>query len=1715
MSASVSARTVAAGMDNHAALPRFVSALPASFVLSPLGTRIANVLLGADCCFRCVLRFLGCRQSVVHEAVVPSVPLPTVISAPEAHPSNTASAAAALDHDEGGAASGPGAAAEADMVQDAVADGQHTAVPGARVTHAHGASADSPVLQGPRGLAAHPISPRPLPEGAVPHLQPAVIADSKKSGFTKCVLAALGCCRSTTPASPPTSSAASRGSRTCLRIRPSLSLVGCRRSSPSATGRSLCCSSRASSQCIAGTIDSDTHTRMLTLAPRSMDAEADPRDTRESRRSGDAASDPVQGPPQPDATPASQADAPRPPKLPAPVEVKEIFKHLVANAFARESGMSFDVEVMPLEHPPRRAQLCPLNNMPRCVLAVQSPFSVEMHVEHPETFTQFEFLTKIPEAKFTVKTTRRKHHILIRSHKQVPPPPVTTVPEISQIGFLHEQIYIADHKFSSAGREDADVLMLGRGRPFYLELVNPQLTMASEAELAALQRTINDANRNRIAVHDLQLVSKDSTMIMKRSADTKSKSYACLVEFEKPVPHSVLEGIAARGSIPLKQRNPTRVPRRADLVRDKMIEAISFEPRETVGSDDPAGDQLVKVVLVRLKTSAGTYVKEFVHGDGGRTEPSLASLAGPGAAKVIELDVLQIHLDWPEVKQPGVRLLIRLASASTADHLGRAALDLVGRDFCDTLLPVPERAGFLAAITAGGCRPLPDRYLPSVFQSAVLVQRPAQAQSGGRRKPAPSADAVPCLMAFHWIEQFDRLWLVIEIELASAAALLSAPGNAPEALAASSPSGPPSAPAPPPLPDSPPDARPAQLTILQSDPTLGPPPRNSPAPGTPDDTLVFPTIASGFHRSPSQLMAFLARLDSALAAQRPYPRLIAFCCRFLRLFCGFERGSFVRFHNDVVGMVELRDNDPAKVHLFTRSDAGQRMDTDPEDWRHAMLRGSMTRHWQDTAGGSSPLVGDPALADFDTTRMLTSVLSSKDLGEFLLRMSVRSVITINIVSKQKVWGLFALHALQPTPLPFYDFTVIQAIGQLISSHIEAELLQQDSVGSLSLPTSPPSLPSANQNGVCLPILGSANPSSSLSNALAAMAARPTKLNTQIRQPVFLNGDKDSQDFNMTFLIHMMSELAPLFEINAGIISLPSSSKLLLYELGRDRVHYGYGSDIGLLPRHPSETLAIKNSLEGILTFLKIAQFPSLIASHKTNVDLAQGEIVKLLPGYILSGEARQILDAHHDAFEEYPGMLLVPLSNDGQSFMVFLRARKPLGIRLISAPPEDITSICTEWTTYEINLVLLTPLHALINTAEAAMEEAAKRSDPAGLLDKLQTVRDTSVSLVPLMHDLLHLLQSRSGQLVFRREPFSVADAVRRASRMLLASVYTTGDTTLDLSISDDLADVMLIGDASKLRQIVWNQCAAVMPVVHGKTTLHLSVGVEDRTADSLTLVIRASSSETSKRSMEASRRAANETLRATGLSFHVMSQLVAARRGTIWDEPHELRVSMHFEIQPAPRPAALIAPAADAEAAPAVSAAEVQAPAGSSSTGERAESEQASVAPRQTRILVAEDNPVNRQVLCRRLRAHLVSEAHDGSACVSMFAAAVLDGGAGGDACDLILMDVQMPECDGIEATRQIRALEAAHGLARTPIIGVSANVSVADWTRCREAGMDGFVPKPTNFKLIEAMIAEIRRGCIREFPPADNITQSHTAPGWFDPATTTAVFAPPAILQ
>ena len=113
--------------------------------------------------------------------------------------------------------------------------------------------------------------------------------------------------------------------------------------------------------------------------------------------------------------------------------------------------------------------------------------------------------------------------------------------------------------------------------------------------------------------------------------------------------------------------------------------------------------------------------------------------------------------------------------------------------------------------------------------------------------------------------------------------------------------------------------------------------------------------------------------------------------------------------------------------------------------------------------------------------------------------------------------------------------------------------------------------------------------------------------------------------------------------------------------------------------------------------------------------------------------------------------------------------------------------------------------------------------------------------------------------------------------------------------------------------------------------------------------------------------------------------------------------------------------------------------------------------------ILVAEDNGVN-QILARRLlekQGHTVIVAADGREAVQAFEKG---------AFDLILMDIQMPEVDGYEATKEIRRRETNH--QRIPIIALTANAMSGDRDRCLNAGMDGFISKPIDVgELSEAM--------------------------------------------
>jgi CheY-like chemotaxis protein len=115
---------------------------------------------------------------------------------------------------------------------------------------------------------------------------------------------------------------------------------------------------------------------------------------------------------------------------------------------------------------------------------------------------------------------------------------------------------------------------------------------------------------------------------------------------------------------------------------------------------------------------------------------------------------------------------------------------------------------------------------------------------------------------------------------------------------------------------------------------------------------------------------------------------------------------------------------------------------------------------------------------------------------------------------------------------------------------------------------------------------------------------------------------------------------------------------------------------------------------------------------------------------------------------------------------------------------------------------------------------------------------------------------------------------------------------------------------------------------------------------------------------------------------------------------------------------------------------------------------EAAGSAPGSLRILLAEDNPVNQRLAMRLLerRGHRVELASSGREAIEWLER---------KSFDLILMDLQMPDMDGLEATALIREREKCRG-QRTPIVALTAHTMKGDRERCLEAGMDNYINKP-----------------------------------------------------
>ena len=180
-------------------------------------------------------------------------------------------------------------------------------------------------------------------------------------------------------------------------------------------------------------------------------------------------------------------------------------------------------------------------------------------------------------------------------------------------------------KFHGAGREDIDVLMLGSGRPFVLEIKEPRIR---NLDYKQLEEDINKINEGKTAYHNLRPCERPRKAEIKQSSPDTYKVYEAIVKCDSAFEVDKLDEITKLNEI--HQQTPLRVlRRRTDMVRVKHVLDLSYEI-----IDD-------KTFKMRIKTEGGLYIKELISGDEGRSKPNISEILGVNAI-CEQLDVVEV-----------------------------------------------------------------------------------------------------------------------------------------------------------------------------------------------------------------------------------------------------------------------------------------------------------------------------------------------------------------------------------------------------------------------------------------------------------------------------------------------------------------------------------------------------------------------------------------------------------------------------------------------------------------------------------------------------------------------------------------------------------------------------------------------------------------------------------------------------------------------------------------------------------------------------------------------------------------------------------------------------------------------------------------------------------------------------------------------------------------
>ena len=204
------------------------------------------------------------------------------------------------------------------------------------------------------------------------------------------------------------------------------------------------------------------------------------------------------------------------------------------------------------------------------------------------------------------------------------------------INHLSPYVISTQLTFESAGREDMDVRMMGTGRPFCIKIYNPlPLPNTNPKDIISL---INDISKNLpneiickngIEIFELKILEEKPFLNPKHI-----KNYRCIISSSEPVSKEMLNKLLEIENLIVYQKTPLRVAQRRPMkIREKMILKMNYKQISN------------SFFILDLITSGGTYIKEFVHSDFNRTNPSLGFILSPNKpiqCQLLQLDVISV-----------------------------------------------------------------------------------------------------------------------------------------------------------------------------------------------------------------------------------------------------------------------------------------------------------------------------------------------------------------------------------------------------------------------------------------------------------------------------------------------------------------------------------------------------------------------------------------------------------------------------------------------------------------------------------------------------------------------------------------------------------------------------------------------------------------------------------------------------------------------------------------------------------------------------------------------------------------------------------------------------------------------------------------------------------------------------------------------------------------